>query len=274
MLQPTEDVSPARWNIANTTWFFEEIILKAFDPEYKVFDESYGYLFNSYYNSVGERTARNKRGELSRPTVREIFEYRKYVDQKMCALIATDPPSEAIELIHLGLNHEQQHQELFLTDLKYSFAANPLLPVYRPDFAICEAMDAKTGEFVNVDHGIYEIGPRGDGFYFDNELGRHKVHLDRFQISKDLVTNGQLLEFIEAGGYRDFQLWHSDGWDWVNENNIESPLYWQRRGGEWFQFTLSGPRKIPLDSPVCHVSFYEAAAYAEWNKMRLPTEFE
>jgi ergothioneine biosynthesis protein EgtB len=275
--QPIVDVSPPRWNIAHTTWFFEEMILKKFVPNYKVFDASFGFLFNSYYNSVGARTARDHRGDLSRPTVNRIFEYRKYVDDQMNGLLAR--PSEGgtqsfRDLVILGLNHEQQHQELFLTDLKYTFSLNPLFPMYRDDFAIEEKSESGSESFAKKAEGIYEIGYAGNDFCFDNELSHHKVYLNDFEIATRLVTNLEFLEFIQDGGYRDHKLWHSEAWDWVHENSVESPLYWHQRDGEWFQFTLAGLRPLALDAPVCHVSFYEAAAYAEWREMRLPTESE
>lgn len=275
--QPSVDVSPPKWNIAHTTWFFEEMILKKFASGYQVFDPNFGFLFNSYYNSIGDRTRRDNRGDLSRPTVREVFAYRKHVDDRMQKLLQTDLPQAARDLLILGLNHEQQHQELFLTDLKYIFSCNPLFPVYDAENVLEEKgeIDAsEKGEFIEINNGIYEIGFAGDGFCFDNELGRHKVYLNDFSISQNLVTNGEFLEFIDGGGYENFNLWHSEGLDWVRQNEINSPLYWHKTGGEWFQFTLSGLRRVLPENPVCHVSFYEAAAFAEWKGLRLPTEFE
>ena len=272
--QPVVDVSPPKWNIAHVTWFFEEMILKRFAADYKVFDPHFGFLFNSYYNSIGERTRRDNRGDLSRPTVAEVFAYRKYVDQRMTEFLAEDLSEEIKDLVVLGLNHEQQHQELFLTDFKFTLSRNPLFPVYRENFALEEESETVRGGFVEINEGIYEIGFAGDGFCFDNELGRHKVFLHDFRISQSTVTNAEFMEFIEDGGYRNFNLWHSEGWDWVNQNGVESPLYWHGKDGEWFNFTLSGLRAINPDAPVCHVSFYEAAAYAEWRGKRLPTEFE
>jgi ergothioneine biosynthesis protein EgtB len=272
--QPVVDVSPPRWNIAHTTWFFEEMILKQFVPGYKVFDKDFGFLFNSYYNSIGERTARDHRGDLSRPTVNRVFEYRKYVDEKMSELLSTSTDVVLNDLVTLGLNHEQQHQELFLTDLKYTFSLNPLFPAYREDFAPEEISESGAESFVELKEGIYEIGYGGDGFCFDNELARHKVYLNDFEIGTRLITNLEYLEFIQDGGYRDHRLWHSEGWDWVTQNHVSSALYWHEREGEWFHFTFGGLRPLPLDAPVCHISYYEAAAYAEWREMRLPTEFE
>jgi ergothioneine biosynthesis protein EgtB len=275
--QPSIDVSPPKWNVAHTTWFFEEMILKKFAENYRVFDENFAFLFNSYYNTIGARTRRDNRGDLSRPTVAQVFAYRKYVDEKMRELLAGDLSAEIKELIVLGLNHEQQHQELFLTDLKYSLSRNPLHPVYREDFALVEkseTAESETSDFVEIEEGVYEIGFAGGGFHFDNELGRHKVYLNNFSISKNLVTNAEFVEFIEDGGYENFRFWHAEGWDWINENEIIAPLYWEKQGGEWFNYTFSGLRKVKFDAPLCHVSLYEAAAFAEWKKMRLPTEFE
>ena len=272
--QPSIDASPPKWNVAHTTWFFEEMILKKFVAEYQVFNENFGFLFNSYYNSIGTRTARDNRGDLSRPTVKEVFEYRKYVDEKMRDFLRKDLSNEATELVILGLNHEQQHQELFLTDLKYTFSVNPLFPVYREDFALVEKVETASNELVEIESGIYEIGFAGDGFHFDNELGRHKVYLHDFAIQTNLVTNGEFLEFIKDGGYENFRFWHAEGWDWVNQNEIKNPLYWRKIDDEWMNFTLGGLRKMKRGAPVCHVSFYEAAAFAEWKGMRLPTEFE
>ena len=271
--QPTVDVSPPKWNIAHTTWFFEEMVLKKYVPGYQVFDDTFGFLFNSYYNSVGERTQRDHRGSLSRPTVKEVFAYRKHVDARMVDLLSSDVQEDVRELTVLGLNHEQQHQELFLTDLKYTFSVNPFFPVYRDGY-FPEEEGGGPGDFIDVEGGIREIGFQGDGFCFDNELGRHKVYLNDISINSRPVTNGQFAEFIEDGGYSDFRLWHSEGWDWVNQNDIRSPLYWHEKDGERHHYTFSGLRPLPLDSPVCHVSFYEAAAFAEWSGCRLPTEFE
>jgi ergothioneine biosynthesis protein EgtB len=275
--QPIVDVSPPKWNIAHTTWFFEEMILKNFVPDYEVFDPDFGFLFNSYYNSVGERTARDHRGDLSRPTVKRVFEFRKYIDEKMAELLSghtAAPNPQLDDLVILGLNHEQQHQELFLTDLKYTFGVNPLFPVYREGYAPEEMAEHDGQSLIGVKGGTYEIGHAGEGFCFDNELARHKVNLNDFEISGKLITNLEFLEFVNDGGYHDHRLWHSDGWEWVNQNAVNAPLYWHHRDSEWFHFTLGGLRKLRLDAPVCHISYYEAAAFAEWREMRLPTEFE
>ncbi len=276
--QPTVDVSPPKWNIAHTTWFFEEMILKKFLPDYQVFDQNFGFLFNSYYNSVGTRTARDLRGDLSRPTVKRVFEYRKQVDESMLELLfsphAAAGEKAFCDLIILGLNHEQQHQELFVTDLKYILSVNPLFPAYREGYAPEEKAESGMAGFAEIEGGIYKTGFDGDGFCFDNELSCHKVYLNDFEIGTEFVTNSEFLDFVDDGGYSDHRLWHSEGWDWVNQNHVESPLHWHKKDGGWFHFTLGGLRKLPMNAPVCHVSYYEASAFAEWRKMRLPTEFE
>ncbi|MBC7900143.1 MAG: ergothioneine biosynthesis protein EgtB [Saprospiraceae bacterium] len=272
--QPSVDVSPPKWNIAHTTWFFEEMILKKFVPGYKVFDENFGFLFNSYYNSIGTRTVRDHRGDLSRPTVKHVFAYRKYVDEKISELLSKEVSEEIAGLIILGINHEQQHQELFLADLKYTLSVNPLFPVYDESFNEIECAESGASGFVEIEAGVYEIGHSGDGFYFDNERGRHNVYLHDFSMSRYLVTNAEFLIFIADGGYKDFRFWHSEGWDWVNQNRVDSPLYWQEKDGEWLNFTLGGLQKLHLDAPVSHLSFYEASAFAEYKGMRLPTELE
>lgn len=273
--QPVVDVSPTRWNIAHTTWFFEEMVLTRFASGYRVFDPNFSFLFNSYYNTVGERTPRTERS-LSRPTVAEVFAYRRHVDEGMLLLLESANDPEIIDLVVLGLNHEQQHQELLLTDLKYTFSVNPLFPSYRVGFAPEETPETPVSgdASVEVEGGVHEIGFAGDGFCFDNELSRHKVYLNDFSISARLVTNAEFLEFINDGGYGDHRLWHAEGWDWVNQYAVTAPLYWQHVDGEWSHFTLGGMRRLPPDAPVCHLSFYEAAAFAEWKGMRLPTEFE
>lgn len=273
--QPIVDVSPPKWNIAHTTWFFEEMILKKYSPDHKPFDPLFGFHFNSYYNTVGERTGRDQRGNMTRPTVKRVFEYRDHVDAAMSGLLASmtgDPDFHA--LVELGLNHEEQHQELFLTDLKYTFSLNPAFPAYHDGFAPEEETEKAQRAMLTVGENIYEIGHDGNGFCFDNELDRHKVYLHEFEIADTLVTNREYLEFIDAGGYSDHRLWHAEGWDWLARENVAAPLYWKQIDGEWHHFTLGGLRRLSLDAPVCHVSFYEASAFADWKGLRLPTEFE
>jgi ergothioneine biosynthesis protein EgtB len=272
--QPIVDVSPPKWNIAHTTWFFEEMILKKFVSEYREFHPQFGFLFNSYYNSIGARTERDQRGALSRPTVAEVFQYRRHVDNAMRELLQKNLSEEIKALVVLGLQHEQQHQELFLTDLKYIFSCNPLFPVYEAAEVREEKSEDVANEFVEMTGGNYEIGFAGEGFCFDNERSRHQVFLHDFSLCQKLVTNAEYLEFIQDGGYENFRLWHAEGWDWVTQQQIAAPLYWYNHDGAWRNFTLAGLREIQWEAPVCHVSFYEAAAFAEWKQMRLPTEFE
>jgi len=264
--------SPPKWHLAHTTWFFEEMILKKHLDNYDVFNDSYGYLFNSYYNSLGDRIKREHRGLITRPSVDEIYTYRNYVDSKMNTLL-NNSPSEAIqELTILGINHEQQHQELLLTDLKYTFSLNPTYPKYKN--ANYLGHQKQTNDWLEFDADVYHIGHKKDTFRYDNELGTHRVFLEDFKISKDLVTNGDFIAFINANGYKNPKYWLDDGWHWLQNNNISSPLYWKLINGEWYHYTLSGLQPIAMDSVLTHISFYEASAYALWAGYRLPTEFE
>lgn len=272
--QPAVFVSPPKWHLAHTSWFFEEFLLKQHLPGYNVFNEDFSYLFNSYYNNVGKRVQRANRGAITRPATSAIIEYRHYVDMHMELLLQLKAGHDDInELIELGLNHEQQHQELLYTDIKYILSCNPISPVYNEVIHWEKQHDIDEG-FLTVEEGVYEIGFNGEGFSFDNEHNRHKVYLNSFEISKALVTNREYLEFIEAGGYSDFNLWLDKGWSWVNENNITAPLYWHKTNEGWQHFTLSGMQDLDPDAMLTHVSFYEAQAFAEWKKMRLPTEAE
>jgi ergothioneine biosynthesis protein EgtB len=274
VVQPIVDVSPPKWHLGHTTWFFETFILLPNFPGYTVFDPQYNFVFNSYYETIGARVIRTDRGNLSRPSVSEVYRYRKYVDEQMEIFLQSEHMNEALEpLLELGLNHEQQHQELLLTDIKYILGHNPLFPAYtkgrRPKVEITEASG-----MIPFSEGIYEIGFQGEGFCFDNELGRHKVFLQDFEIAARPVTNGEYLKFMKAGGYHDFKHWHAEGWDWVKENKAESPLYWHSIDGKWMQYTLYGLQELDLEEALCHINFYEASAYASWKGMRLPTEAE
>ncbi|MCE7064845.1 ergothioneine biosynthesis protein EgtB [Dyadobacter sp. CY326] len=271
--QPVPFVSPPKWHLAHSTWFFETFILKPFLPDYKVFDTDYNYLFNSYYNNVGERTLRTDRGNVTRPTTKNVYAYRQHVDRCMEELLESLTDPTALALVELGLHHEQQHQELLVTDIKYILGHNPLFPVYQSGYNLVNDENQDAG-FLAVSEGVYEVGFNGEGFSFDNELGRHKVYLHNFEISKSLVTNADFMAFIEAGGYQDFNLWLDEGWSWVNENDIASPMYWHKIGGEWHYFTLGGLQKVNPNAILSHISFYEASAFAQWKGMRLPTEFE
>lgn len=274
MLQPVHFVSPAKWSLGHTSWFFEELVLNSNQKNYKPFHPSYNFLFNSYYNNLGKRTLRHERGDISRPTVEEVYAYRKAIDQRMLDFIEQcggDPVVQS--LIVLGLNHEQQHQELLYTDLKYAFGVNPLFPAYG-DHALVEDKNEEAPEWLKMEEGIYEIGFRGDGFCYDNELNPHTVLLHPYSIRNTLVTNGEFMEFMEDGGYQQFDWWHDDALSWLSGNNISHPLYWQKQDGKWYQFTLAGLRKIEPGHILTHVTYYEAAAFAQWKGCRLPTEFE
>jgi ergothioneine biosynthesis protein EgtB len=274
VVQPVVDVSPPKWHIGHTTWFFETFILKPYFAEYQEFDPNYNYVFNSYYETVGNRVIRTDRGNLSRPTVIDIKRYRKYVDDAMLNFIACGDISDDVkELLILGFNHEEQHQELLLTDIKFILGNNPLFPAYSKDY-VSPKFHKTDAPFIKLDEGVYEIGFEGEGFSFDNELNRHKVYLNAFEISPDLVTNAEYLEFINDGGYHDFRHWHAAGWDWVNTNKAEAPMYWHNIEGEWHNYTYHGLQPVHMHDALTHISYYEAYAYASWKGMRLPTEFE
>ncbi|MEC5158417.1 ergothioneine biosynthesis protein EgtB [Chryseobacterium sp. MP_3.2] len=271
--QPVDFASPPKWHLSHSTWFFEEMILKKLVKEYKIFNPHFSFLFNSYYQTLGERAIRTERGTITRPTVKEVYEYRKYVDRHIEKLLQENQSLELEELIILGCNHEQQHQELLITDLKHTFSYNPIYPVYKEGFNLTAQKNSAEG-WLSVNEGIYDIGFEGEGFHFDNEKGRHKVFLHDFKISKSLVTNKDYLEFMEAGGYDHFKLWLDEGWSWVQENQIKSPLYWKNIEGKWHSYTLEGLKLIEPDHILTHISFYEAQAFATWKGARLPTEFE
>lgn len=270
--QPVPFVSPPKWHLAHSAWFFEQMILRHHHPQFEVYDPQFAFLFNSYYNHLGDRTARVDRGNMTRPTVDEILAYRHHVDEKMLDLL-TDRLSHQplIDLVILGLQHEQQHQELLLTDIQYILGLQPTLPPYDHSVALENDHNLETG-WLDMPEGIYEIGHAGDGFCFDNERDRHKVYLQGYQIDRGLVTNGEYQAFIAAGGYSRFDLWLDEGWAWVKENAIQHPLYWHLVGEEWLAYTLAGLRRLDPDAILCHVNFYEASAYAAWRGLHLPTE--
>jgi len=274
VVQPVVDVSPPKWHIGHTTWFFETFILKPYFMGYQEYDPNYNYVFNSYYETVGNRVIRTDRGNLSRPTVVDIQLYRRYVDDAMQNFIQCgDIGDDVKELLILGFNHEEQHQELLLTDIKYILGNNPLFPAYSQD-CVSPKAEKTGGNFIKLNEGVYEVGFNGEGFCFDNELNRHKVYLNAYEISPDLVTNEEYLEFINAGVYHDFRHWHAAGWDWVNTNKVEAPMYWHLIDGAWHNYNYHGLQLLHLHEPVCHISYYEAYAYASWKGLRLPTEFE
>ncbi len=272
VVQPVVDVSPPKWHLGHSTWFFETFILKKHLKGYREFDPDFNYVFNSYYETIGARVLRTDRGNLSRPGVEEIYKYRAYVDDEMEKLLEGDL-TDFKDLLQLGLNHEQQHQELLVTDLKYILGHNPLFPVYDKNFQE-HSRSSSSSRLIEIPEGIYEIGHHGNTFAFDNELARHKVFLHSFKVSSSLVSNGDYLEFMNEGGYKDFRFWHSEGWDWVKNNNVSSPMYWHFIDGTWHHYTLAGLKAVDPECTLTHISYYEATAFAAWKKMRLPTEFE
>lgn len=275
VVQPVVDVSPPKWHLGHTTWFFEEFVLKDHYPDYQVHDPRYAYVFNSYYESAGEKVIRSDRGNLSRPTVEAIYNYRKHVTEHMLSLLREKDLTDSVrKVVELGCHHEKQHQELLLTDIKYILGNNPLHPAYDSKWKGQETEDFPQ-QWISMEEGLYSIGHDEPGtFCYDNELGRHKVYLHDYRISNKLVTNQEYLEFMEDGGYQQVLLWHAEGWDWINNEQIEAPFYWYRVEDQWQGYTLSGLEPIDPDAPVTHLSYYEAFAFAQWKGMRLPTEFE
>ena len=275
VVQSMADVSPTKWHLAHTSWFFETFLLTPHARGYRAFDPAYAFLFNSYYTQVGERHCRDQRGYISRPTVSEVRRYRDYIDQHMHDLLR-DPVAESPAvraLIELGLQHEQQHQELLLTDIKHVFSVNPLRPAYRAQ-EHPPAPAAQPAHWVRFTEGVHWIGWNGDGFAFDNETPRHRVFLNAFELSSRLVTNGEYRAFMADGGYQRAELWLSLGWEAVQKNQWTEPFYWERHDGDYRIFTLSGMRAVDPNEPVTHLSFFEADAYARWAGARLPGEAE
>jgi ergothioneine biosynthesis protein EgtB len=274
--QPEAFVSPPKWHLAHTTWFFEEMILKKYLPNYAEFDHQFNFLFNSYYQTIGERADRAQRGIITRPTVAQVGLYREHVNEALERLCKSDLEQEVLELLVLGLNHEQQHQELLLTDLKYTFSLNPTYPVYKDDWRDDRLVhkSANQSQYIHIAEDNYEIGTNGKTFCFDNEMPVHTVHLAECSIAAELITNNEYIQFIEAGGYQQFEHWLDDGWTWREVNKITQPLYWQKCEGRWFTYSLGGLQPLDLNAPVSHVSYYEASAFAHWAEKRLPTEFE
>lgn len=274
VVQPIVDVSPPKWHLGHTSWFFEEFILKPHKPNYRIFNKDFAFVFNSYYENVGKRVLRTDRGNLSRPSVAKVYDYRQYVTNEMKDFLSSGITKEVEEVLLIGIHHEKQHQELLVTDIKYILGNNPLFPKYNDSFSENTIQNFKQ-EWIDMEEGIYEIGHNKlEEFCYDNELNRHKVYLQKYKISNNLVTNAEYLEFIEAGGYTDFNLWHAEGLDWVKTNNIKAPMYWHNIEGQWHQYTLQGLQELNLEAPLSHISYYEAFAYAQWKGCRLPTEFE
>ncbi len=277
VVQTMPDVSPPKWHLAHTTWFFESFLLKPFLDGYREFDPKYNYLFNSYYEAVGKRHPRPQRGLLSRPTVADVMRYRHHVDDAMAELLGQlkGGDVEPMSRMLLGLNHEQQHQELLLTDIKHILGANPTAPIYAAARRRAAAQgEAEPLRWLEQPGGVQWIGYNGEAFCFDNEKPAHRVLLEDYRLASRLTTNGEYLEFIRDGGYRRPELWLSDGWATVQREDWRAPLYWRSEGRDWLEFTLEGLRPLNLAEPVCHVSFYEAEAFAAWAGKRLPTEAE
>ena len=276
MVQSMSDASPTKWHLAHTTWFFETFILRPHAIRYRPFNEHFKYLFNSYYKQLDGHPLRSLRGAFSRPSLEEISAYRGHVDTAMESLLSEEAPAlndEVATLLELGLNHEQQHQELMVTDIKHAFWTNPLRPAFvatQPEsIGIAEEMD-----WIKFDGGVNQIGHSGGGFCFDNETPRHGVLLAPFQLACCLVSNAEYAEFMDAGGYSKPELWLSDGWDHISANGWQSPMYWEKAEDGWQAFTTSGMQRVNPDEPVCHISYYEADAYARWRGRRLPSEAE
>ncbi|WAJ69052.1 ergothioneine biosynthesis protein EgtB [Catenovulum adriaticum] len=290
LLQSMEDASPTKWHLAHTSWFFEQFILMEYVDNYKPFDPHFNYLFNSYYNQLGERHTRAQRGLLSRPSLSQVFKYREYVNEAITKLLVKPNIAyRVVELVELGVHHEMQHQELILTDILHALSCNPLYPSMRTVTPVINSDDTQTAEtnkkpllanngaetrFSQFEGGLYQIGAQENVFSFDCERPKHLVYLENFELANTPVTNRQWLEFMQDGGYQTPTLWLSDGWTQVQQQNWQAPLYWVKKAGRWFSFGLDGLQALSLDAPVCHISYFEADAFANWANARLPTEFE
>jgi ergothioneine biosynthesis protein EgtB len=279
VVQTMPDVSPPKWHLGHTTWFFESVVLERFDPDHRPYHPRYGGIFNSYYESFGPRWDRPRRGVLSRPTVEEVRCYRRAVDEQVTELLARTDDNlygGIWQLVEIGLHHEQQHQELLVTDIKHILSESPLEPSYHGPQAHDRAGASRSTEprMRAFDGGLRQIGCADDGFAYDNERPRHRVYLEPFCLAERCVTNREYLHFVEDGGYGDYRHWLSDAWATVQADRWTAPLYWRQRDGEWWEFTLAGPKPLDPGQPACHISFYEADAYARWAGKRLPTEAE
>lgn len=272
-VQSMPDASPTKWHLGHTSWFFETFVLERWEVGFESFNAGFRVLFNSYYNAVGDQHPRPQRGLLTRPGLDEVFAYRSNIDLRMRALLAISPTdAEFLQLVEIGIQHEQQHQELLLTDIKHLFSRNPLLPSYSQQPQ--SELPIENLVWKDFRGGVVHIGHDGEGFCFDNEVPRHQVLLQPFQLASRLVTNGEYADFIAAGGYADPLYWLAEGWDWRLTQQREHPLYWHAGGDQWQEFTLRGLTPLDAHRPVVHVSYYEADAYARWAQARLPTEFE
>jgi ergothioneine biosynthesis protein EgtB len=273
-VQSMPDASPAKWHLAHTTWFFESMVLANAASNYQAFDERFNFLFNSYYESVGARHPRPLRGLLTRPTLAEVLAYREYVDAAIAQLLQKMPADGVLKVIELGCHHEQQHQELLLTDILHLFAQNPLQPAYRESVPLPVELVDRSQTYRGFRGGLIELGHRGGGFAFDCEGPCHMAHVEPYRLSDRLVTNGEWAQFIADDGYRNPLLWLSDGWAMVRSEGWSAPLYWEAREGEYWSMTLRGAQPVDPDAPVTHISYFEADAFAAWASRRLPTEAE
>jgi len=274
-VQSMPDASPAKWHLAHTSWFFEAMVLVPNLPGYRVFDERYNFLFNSYYESVGARQPRALRGLLTRPALEDVLRFREHVDRAMAELLKRAPAKDVLGVIELGCHHEQQHQELLLTDILHLFAQNPLRPAYKDSVPLpVEFTPRAKPAYQSFPGGLFDVGHDGTEFAFDSEGPRHSVQIEPFRLADRLITNGEWAEFISDGGYRNPLLWLSDGWGKVRDEGWTAPLYWEARDGEFWTMTLRGAQPLDVDAPVTHVSYFEADAFATWAKRRLPTEAE
>ncbi len=276
MVQSCAEASPAKWHLAHTTWFFETFLLQEFLSGYREFNPDFRWLFNSYYNSVSDQPEKKLRASFSRPPVETILSYRRHVEEGIQRLLASNPPEEAARRIVLGVNHEQQHQELLATDIKHALWTNPLRPAYVDEAVDFNAPAAGKADWFGYEGGLFDIGFAGDGFAFDNELPRHPVYQRPFELASRLVSCAEYLAFIDDGGYRRPELWLAAGWDTVKAEGWKAPLYWRQQDGAWQVYTMYGEQPLQglLQTPVCHVSYFEADAYANWAGKRLPTEAE
>lgn len=273
-VQSMPDASPIKWHLAHTTWFFETFILERMEREFRPYHSAYRVLFNSYYNGIGEKHPRPQRGMLTRPSMGDVRAYRRHVDEHIAVLLSKqEPSSELTTLLDMGLHHEQQHQELMLTDVKHLLSLNPLSPAYSSS-PLAASRPPQALAWKDFDATLVEIGDAGEGFCFDNETPRHRQFLEPFALASRLVTNGEYLAFMEDGGYTNPSLWLSEGWDWIKANRLTQPIYWHRSDTGWQEFTLHGLHSLDPNRPATHISFFETDAYARWYGARLPTEVE
>ena len=277
-LQCMDDASPPKWHLAHTTWFFEQFVLLPFKKNYTVFSETFHYLFNSYYETAGSLYPRPRRGLIARPTLETVLRYRRFIDEQMQELLElTEHPDfeKIVSTTEIGLHHEQQHQELLLTDTKYNYFCQYEKPEYHKPAKQLTEPNKQKPSWLELKEGVHQVGhdPK-NGFGYDNECPPHKVYINPVAMNSHLSTNGDFAEFIDAGGYKRVELWLSEGWSFIKNQKIEHPMYWQKKGDDWYEFTLSGLRILDLNAPVCHLSYFEADAFASWKACRLPSEFE